>query len=178
MEYMPPAEANQIYIDGDEERQKGLDVVYDKWFKYQLGEYSHPLADNVIALIVSPRESLEDPDDPDVGKAFRDIAPKYAYNSNDTDPKFVQQVPPLIKVTLVALDETSAIRMGEGGEEVSMPDFTFFGDFSMVRNYDRDLTALKLELNAKKLNYKVFSTIVAIRSSKWSTEVAGNPIAP
>ncbi len=173
MEYMPPAEENQVYIDGDEERKFGQPAVYDKWFKYKLKEFSHPLAENVVALILSPREALEDPADRE--KAYREIAPNYSYNSNTTGSKFLQQVPPLIKVTLVAIDETSAVRLGEISNEVSMPNFGFFNNFRVVRDYEKDVQALKDELNNSEppINFKVFSTMVALRSSKWSTEPVG-----
>ena len=163
MEYLPPAEENQIYIDGNKERDAGKDAVYDSWYKYKLKQYSHPLAENVIGLIISPREALVDPGD--VEKAYRDIARNYAYDSNDTLPKFMQQVPPLVKVTLVAIDEVSAVRLS--GSETTMPDVGLKGLFRSARNYDKDIQTLKDELNSRNppINFKIFSTMVSLRSS-------------
>lgn len=54
MEYRPPAEENQVYIDGDDERTKGAEPRYDKWYQHDLREFSHPLAENIIALVFLP----------------------------------------------------------------------------------------------------------------------------
>jgi len=177
MEYLAPAEENQIYIDGDEERlasSKGL-AVYDKWFKHNLSEFSHPLAENVIALVVSPRESL--PVSGSKLATYSAIAPDYSYDSNNVNPLYVQQAPPLVKVTMVAIDENSAIRLEEeSGSASSMPTLIPANLFKSTASYNDDIEDLKEELNDKRVNFKIFSTIVAIRSSKWSTTVAaGGP---
>lgn len=179
MEYLPPSELNQIYIDGDEERGIGGVADYDKWFKYQLGNYSHPLAENVIGLIASPRESLEVAGG--ANATYSNIAPDYAYDSNDQSAGFalyVQQVPPLVKVTMIAIDETSAVRLGDqSGSASSMPNLIPTGFFRTTRDYEKDLERLKDKLNTYEppLNFKIFSTMVAIRSSKWSTQAQAQP---
>jgi len=179
MEFLPPAEENQIYIDGDEERLASTNGVanYDKWYKDRLTEFSHPLAENVVALIASPRESLEDPNDK--MKTYSKIAPNYSYDSNEQNANFalfVQQAPPLVKVTMVAIDETSAIRLTGGGGSSSMPPLVPTSLFKSTQSYDKDIQKLKDELNNydPPINFKIFSTMVAIRSSKWSTEETGN----
>ena len=170
MEYLPPAELNQVYSDGNEEREIDGDPVYDKWFKYELAKYSHPLAENVVGLIISPREALVDPNDPE--KGFRQIAPNYSFDSNNTAPKYEQQVPPLVKLTLIAIDETSAVRLEDtSGSAANAPDMGLSKGFSLVRDYDKNIRDLKKELGDQKINFKIFSTTVALRSAKWSTEV-------
>lgn len=179
MEYLPPAEENQIYVDGDKERQ-GSDqgvAVYDNWYKYKLDQYSHPLAENVIALIVSPREALRNPNQQN--QTYSRIAPNYSYDSNEQDPNFsvfAQQVPPLVRVTMVAIDETSAVRLEASGGGSSMPALISNGLFRSTQRYEGDIQTLKNELNNHQppINFKIFSTVVAIRSSKWSPEVVGN----
>lgn len=171
MEYRPPSELNQIYIDGDVERVRGQDPVYTEWFRYDMEEYSNPLAENVIALVISPRDTLEVS-----GESSRDtysrIARDYNFNSNDHPDmdRFGQQVPPLVRVTMVVLDEPSAIRL-EAENGTGMPDVVPRGLFRDTGNFDTDVEALKEALSEKNLNHKVFSTMVAIRSSKWSTYV-------
>jgi len=170
MEYRPPAEENQIYIDGDEERLKGQPAKYTNWYKHQLEKYSNPLAENIVALVISPRDTLEE-----MSESGRDtysrIARDYTFDSNEhPDPKFLQQVPPLVRVTMVAIDETSAIRLeAENGN--SMPNLVSNNLFTDTTNFDADIEALKKSLTEKGVNHKVFSTLVAIRSSKWSTLV-------
>ncbi len=175
MEYLPPAEANQIYIDGDKERQSSPNgvAVYDQWYKYKLDDYSHPLAENIIGLIASPREALEVSGDK--MKTYSKIAPNYSYDSNDQNTDFalfVQQVPPLVKVTMIAIDETSAVRLeAQAGSGSNMPKLIPSGLFSSTASYESDIQTLKDTLNKYEppLSFKIFSTTVAIRSSKWST---------
>lgn len=166
MEYLPPAEENQIYNDGDEERYQNTDVVYDKWYSYRLDDFTHPLADNIIALIISPRVSTGDSDNAvDVSK----IAPNYSYNSNDTNLDHPQQVPPLVHVTMVAIDESSAVRYENGSAAPTQITDAINGKFLSVSRYSDDLLKMEEAFRAAEVNYRVFSSMVAIRSSKWST---------
>lgn len=173
MEYRPPAENNQIYIDGDEERERGNPPSYTEWFRNDLGQYSVPLAENVVGFVVSPRDTLEA-----VTENRRDtysrIARDYTFDSNEhPDPKFVQQVPPLVRVTLVAIDEASAIRLEvENGN--SMPELVPQNLFQDTSNFDADVEELKGLLSEKNINHKVFSSMVALRTSKWSTAAPSN----
>ncbi len=170
MEYRPPSEENFIYIDGDEERQADKPVKYTEWFRHDLDKFSIPLAENVVGLIISPRDTLEE-----TGEARRDtysrIARDYVFDSNEhTDPRFVQQVPPLVRVTMVVIDEPAAIRLeAEGGN--SMPVLVPNNLFRDTSRFDDDVELLKEQLSERNINHKVFSTMVALRSSKWSTYV-------
>jgi uncharacterized protein (TIGR02599 family) len=170
MEYLPPAEENQIYNDGDEERYEDSDPIYDKWFNYKMDEFTHPLADNIIALVLSPRESVGDVgSDSDASK----IAPDYSYNSNQPNARFSgkppQQVPPLVKVTMVAIDEASAIRFEQGGSQPPQIASAVAGLFESANNFNKDIESLESSLRDSGVNYRVFSSMVPIRSSKWST---------
>ena len=132
----------------------------------------------MIALVASPREALEDPSDK--MKTYSKIAPNYSYDSNDQNANFalfVQQAPPLVKVTMVAIDENSAVRLADEGSGAGMPNLVPSGLFKSTQQYDQDIQKLKDELNQRNppVNFKIFSTMVAIRSSKWSTEVVGSP---
>lgn len=170
MEYRPPAEFNQIYIDGDRERARDLPPSYDEWFKYDLEEYSTPLAENIVAFVISPRDTMETASDTRRDTYSR-IARDYNFDSNThTDPRYVQQIPPLVRVTMIAIDEGSAVRLEaeNGSSEPNLVSRSYFRDTS---NFDDDIEDLSEELSAKGLNFKVFSTMVAIRSSKWSTYV-------
>ena len=170
MEYRPPAEWNQIYIDGDEERLANMQPVYSEWYKYKLSEYSNPLAENIIALIISPRDTLEVANEAQSASYSR-IARDYNFDSNEhTDPRFVQQVPPLVRVTLVAIDEGSAVRL-EAINGTSMPRLVPNTLFKSTANFEDDVEKLKEDLSEQNINHKVFSTMVAIRSAKWSTIV-------
>lgn len=165
MEYFPPAEENQVFNDADEERLKGDDAAYDSWYRHKLEEFSHPLAENIITLVVSPRESLDKRRSG--GSTPSTIASSYEYDSSDVTTDTVHQVPPLVKLSLVAIDETSAIQLAaEYGTGV--PTVLGGGLFSTSGNYQRDIDSVKDALDAKRISYKIFSTAVGIRSSKWS----------
>lgn len=166
MEYLPPAEENQIYNDGDEERYNNLEADYDKWYRYNLPEHTHPLADNIVALIVSPRESLGDAS---TAAGVYKLAPNYSYDSNDVNLDNPQQVPPLVHVTMVAIDESSAVRFEKGAAAPREIMDAVDSRFTSVASYASDLAAMEQELRGKDVNYRVFSSMVAIRSSKWST---------
>ena len=165
MEYFPPSEENMIYNDGDQDRLAERDPEYQEWWKYKIEEYSHPLAENIIALVVSPRESLDS--QTGGGSAVSSIAEDYIYDSSDVGQNTAQQVPPLVRVTLIAIDETSAVQLetqyGDG-----VPPLETTSLFTNTGSYQGDIETLKASLDDKRLSYKVFNTAIGIRSSKWS----------
>lgn len=185
MEFRPPAESNQVFQDGQDERESGEPQVFDQWYKQALsvgdGDFEthlNPLAENIIALVVSPRDSLEDPD-ASRGKTFSQIAPNYNYDSNyqdeggagaDAFSAYSQQVPPLVRLTVVAIDETSAVRNDNGSGKPAKIDSALQGLFAQTENYTKDVETLSQRLNAEgsNVNHKVFSSLVMLRSAKWS----------
>lgn len=178
MEFRPPAEDNQVFEDGYEERKDGMDPVFSKWFKQGVNgvgnggfsDFLNPLADNVILLVVSPRDSLEDVSE-DRRDTFSKIAPRYSFDSNSSSPGFEgfnQEVPPLVRLTMIAIDENAAIKIaGENGSK--MPDLLPSGLFQQTSKYEDDVLVAVKALNEAKISHKVFSTIVMLRSAKWST---------
>lgn len=168
MEYRPPAEENQIYIDGDDERQRDLDPNYTEWFRDRLELYSNPLAENIVAMVISPRDTLEEAGE-DGQSTYSRIAPEYTYDSNKhTNPLYLQQLPPLVRVTLVAVDEASAVRL-EAEHGQSMPTVVPTDLFRNTGNFESDVEKLSQQLNENGVNHRVFSTMVALRSAKWRT---------
>lgn len=183
MEFRPPAESNQVFQDGKDERDKGAEQKFDQWYKQALsvgdGDFeSHlnPLAENILAVIISPRDSLESSTSTR-NQNFSVIAPSYSYNSNDPtrikDPKdefssFTQQVPPLIRLTMVAIDETSAVRETEGSN-IPSDIYGEIGDlFKNTAKFTEDIEKVSRDLDEKGINHKVFSTLVLLRSAKWT----------
>jgi len=178
MEFRPPAESNQVFEDGGEERNEGQPQIFDKWYKQSLdvgeGDFeSHlnPLADNIILLVISPRDSLESASG-SRDKAYSNIAPNYSYDSNDTAESFEsfsQQVPPLLRITMIAIDEASAVRYESGTQIPTEFSTAVKGAFSNTASFTQDLQKVTDSLNANKINHKVFSSLVMLRSSKWSS---------
>ena len=138
------------------------------------------LAENVVALIILPKLS---PGDQAAG-SYTDssLAPNYTYDSTlpgagSTDPNLDSQtqLPPLVTVTIVAVDETSYSRFQ--GTSTAMPTnltpnslFQNAGDTKDATNagFARDLQTLEGNLQVDHLSYRVFTTDVSIKSAKWS----------
>jgi len=73
---------------------------------------------------------------------------------------------------MVAIDESSALRLPRN----TIPDWTIRDDkqlFTKVSNeaeFLDDMAELEKRLQADKVSYRVFSTDVVIRGSKWSKD--------
>lgn len=176
MEFRPPAESNQVFQDGWDERSASSPQVFDQWFKQGLGvgggsftDHLNPLAENILTLIISPRDTLANAGDAR-GETYSLIAPSYVFDSNDSSEgfeAFSQQVPPLIRLTVIAIDEEAAARFEDGS---SLPaELDLRGYFKSTRDFDSDLAEISQDFGDQNINYKVFSTVVMLRSSKWST---------
>ena len=134
------------------------------WYKTAVdnGE-AMPVADNIIALIIRPLRSRAD--NPSQN---REITTNYAYDTSAgtsaTSPTS-NQLPPLIGVTLVAIDEASAIRFENGS---AAPVWVAENLFQDTSKYQEDLKALETSLINRSVNYRVFSSEIALPGSKWS----------
>lgn len=179
-EFRPPAEANQVFADGAEEREKAggaTEQVFDKWYTQSVSgldnqlsfeQYLNPLAKNVIIVVVSPRESISS-ESGSRDTSFSRIAPAYTFDSNDPSPsreRFTHQLPPLVRITMIAIDEEGGARLGADGGQV--PTLISPALFQNASQYESDLLTATQELTERNLNYKVFSSLISIRSAKWS----------
>jgi uncharacterized protein (TIGR02599 family) len=159
--------------------------------------FVRPLADNVIALIVEP---MLDPADQTnyfnenivfpTGLLPNNNTTNFDY-SYDTRRDTVEtntapyqqleqnQLPPMMQVTMVAIDEPSAIRLaakygtaspnlivnaGNYGPNTSTPLFT------QTANYAADLQQLTAYLASIHVNYRVFTAQVPMFNAKWTTQ--------
>lgn len=132
-----------------------------------LGDSGQPIAENVFLLLAWAMKS--ESDDP-TGSA---LSADYKYDSrlnwsSNPQPLTAHQLPPLLKVTLVALDETSAARICVSSSQPTEITDALSGLFlvSTEAQYKADLDSLKTRLAQKRLNFRVFSTTVPILSSK------------
>jgi uncharacterized protein (TIGR02599 family) len=155
MQLLVPSETNGIYQGS---------YGSTGWFTSYTNE-AKPVADNVIALIVRPQ-------DPGTSAAG---APNnaYAYNStlnamNNPQPVTANQLPPVVQVTIVAIDESSAKRLENGASQPAAITTALGNRFTDPASYQTDLDALTGSLNSNRINYRVFSSAVPIRESKWT----------
>ena len=144
------------------------------WFTLPLkSQCSHVLADNVIALIFLPKLSAEE------DATGAKLAPGYSYDSTSKNsdatinPK--NQLPPVVQVTMVVVDEPSFARIQQGTNMVDLGLDTLFKEAGSLtddtqRGYAKDIKTLRADLSAKHLNYRIFSTDVILQGAKWSRE--------
>ena len=169
-EYRCPTEGNIIY---DQTTRGTQSDWYGNW-----ETWSRPVANNIILLLISPRRPV---DAGSTAKAY-DIAPDFKYDTfpegglasvkQESEQKFTDfQLPPLVEVTMVAVDEGSAENLALDSGSGTSPhledvfESSWFTDASRERE---DLVALQEALVAKKVNFRVFSATVPIRASRWS----------
>lgn len=153
MQYLQPAESLGVYLGASET---------GAWFQDPLAEEEWPayqLAENVLALILVPRLAEDDQGQ------YQTIGDAFEYDSRaggtSPQPSEQNQLPPVMEVIMVAIDEPSANRLGSTNPV--REDW-----FTRIDALDTDLAELTGYLEEKRLNYRVFRSIVAIRGSKWS----------
>ncbi|GAT32258.1 Verru_Chthon cassette protein C [Terrimicrobium sacchariphilum] len=142
------------------------------WFTSSLAGSTRPvhiLADNIIALVFVPKLSSQD------DQTESRLAPELLYDSTDArtdasiNPK--NQLPPVVQVTMIAIDENSAARLTTG---TSPPDFGLAGKFAFgsgaAAKVEQDLQDLQDHLAKQNINFRVFTANVVVRAARWSTE--------
>jgi uncharacterized protein (TIGR02599 family) len=171
MEMMEPSDSLTLYAFTSGTNANGAKcTTYNgtDWFTTPLGNTSpkRAIAENVIALVILPK--LTPGDEAAGGYTDTSLAPAYTYDSTSTnaDPNLNphNQLPPVVQVTMVAVDEASYNRFQSGS---SMPNLDS-NLFSNASNYSADLQTLQTNLQNSKLNYHVFTTNVSIKGAKWS----------
>jgi uncharacterized protein (TIGR02599 family) len=193
LELLHPTEMNQIYKLAKTPTFSGRD-----WFRNALADPpasplkrvpTRPLAENIIALVLTPRLSPVDEAEVNTGDNpdFSPLAPDYLYDSSPVskgspgdsrhkDPRLnpAHQLPPMLQVTMVAVDETSMPRLGYASGQLD--PLGLKTKFKKSADYSTDLLlvggsdSLESELIALRANYRIFTTNVVIRGAKWSRE--------
>jgi len=124
-----------------------------------------PVADNVIALIIWPKEE-GDPTTP--------VLNSYSYDSrSDARSSAINQLPPVLKIALVAIDETSAVRLGSALQTTVTTCMAGLFESPPIGSnprdqFSEDIKTLGDRLTNKSINYRSFVTAVPMREAKWS----------
>lgn len=138
------------------------------------------VGENIIALVFLPKLSAAD----QAAGGYQDgaLAPTYGYDSTgkNADPFLnpSHQLPPVVQVTMVALDETSAMRLESDGQAAlkTLLDGLFKQVGSTTDSsqpgFARDLETLESFLNERRLNYRIFTSNVSLKAAKWSRDQA------
>lgn len=190
MELMEPTENMGIYFytSGFDAAGKPKNLSYKgrDWFKTPVlldpSAGTRPIravADNVLALVILPKLTVGE--DPTAAK----LCPNYEFDSSKTDSKdsvsvdpqlnWKHQLPPVVQVTMIAVDEASYSRFQADTNPVDLlaDRFKAVGNLSSPtqNTYAKDLESLETDLRDKyRMNVRIFSTDVAIRAAKWSRD--------
>lgn len=189
MEVLQPAERNLIYESTCElDPSSGLPVyVHDlRWINNlglnQAAGSKNPLADNVLALAFLPKVSPLQQS----GGAANALSPDFSYDSRDWEktngsnrPLWRNQLPPLMEMILICVDEPSAIKMearfgGPGGTQPPAEASEFRAAVDLTQYFkdplkiSDDIAAIEKGLGSLGLNYRTFRTDIAMDGSKWT----------
>lgn len=171
-EYRPTAEGNTVYSHaaGTWFKDSTTGIITESETA-EKPAHSRPIAENIVALIISPQVTQQDANNKKADPWW--IAPTYNYDStvaahtSINSPQGTQHMlPPRVMVTLVALDEASARNLAEQNPE-GMPQLIPQGAFTQCKDRQKDMEALEATLRSKQLNYRVFSSTISMRNSKW-----------
>jgi len=119
------------------------------------------LAENIVTLIVLPERAASDS-----GPA---LAPAFSYDSRDTgNPLTLHQMPPRVRLVLVAIDAISAQRLAaqNGPNPPQLVPATLFQQSAQL---DADLATLDNALTVQKVGHRIFQREIMIPSSAWSS---------
>lgn len=173
--------------------------VRDDWFTVPIAKIddrpAHIIAENIISLVFLPRLSANDEtarkSNGRIGPQYKMLSPNFTYDSklfnnygNATVPVAAlpnqinpwNQLPPVVQVVMVALDEAGAQKMAVEANDARKLDIDtlttdLFKDAANLENHDNqdgDLAILESRLLKRKLNYRIFNTNVSIRGARWS----------
>lgn len=202
MEYSPTAEMNRIYdaslrplVDAqngtnngkrwyNEGRYAAINSVVQDQEKVETRAFTRPVAENILALVISPQiETTGNTASPSYS-----IAPQYLYDStlkvnpgatvSSNNPQGTQHLlPPILKVTMIALDERSGEFLSRKENDALRREVlsAVAGKFQNAAQFVEDLDgtskqpgAIETLLLKKKLNYRVFTTTIALKQARWS----------
>lgn len=126
-----------------------------------------PIAENIIFLGVWPRLSPNtDPEGDDLTQDF--TYDSRGWGGSGSQPAGSNQLPPMLQLTIVAIDEKVAARLCTESKPPGDLAGASNGLFarSTTEYFQKDLAKLQATLDEKRISYRVFTTLVPIRESK------------
>ncbi|XHR30631.1 MAG: prepilin-type N-terminal cleavage/methylation domain-containing protein [Chthoniobacteraceae bacterium] len=128
-----------------------------------------PLCENVIALIVWPRLSAG------ADVTGTQLTSNYQYDSQKNANSYPQpitanQLPPTVQVTLVVIDDASAVRLDTHSDTPPQVIYNALQNkFTDVTKYQQDLSSLASILTTHRIKYQIRNISVVLQESKWSS---------
>ena len=146
--------------------------------------FTRPIAENILALIISPRIETNAGTGGGNNQPFA-IAPQYEFDSTlVTSPGATliggsqgmqHQLPPLLRVSMVVLDQRAAETLSGNDTLREQVLGQVSSLFVSAAEYDADLEGtleqpgkLKQLLMSNRLDYRVFTTTIALKQGRWS----------
>jgi len=158
MQFLEPAESLKVYT-----------TTGKTWFTDTLSQNSHVIADNIIFMLFWPRLSAEEDASGDV------LSKDYTYDSRLPAAPAPQELtthqqPPLVRVTMIAIDETASRRLPASAAPPVVITNALAGLFtkSTEADFTADLATLEARLTAARIGYRVFDKLIPLRESKWN----------
>lgn len=187
MEAMEPSNDLTLYNYTSGTNSNGLsrNISYTthEWFTNMLygnNPSTHVLAENIIALLFLPMLAPQDEQSlitsgsiPAATVPGTALAPYYSYDSTVSSTNAAlnskSQLPPVVQVVMVAINEASAVRIQSGS--TAMPALipaSLFTSAAKLNGAGGDLSALQNSLIQQHINFRVFISNVSISGAKWS----------
>lgn len=197
MEFRQPTEYLQIYKLALRESTSKNQKDYYQWFTSGLFgvnstwnttaeapstdtffRTTRPMAENIIGMFILPRAATVTTNSGTTSGNPEDLAPEYLYDSrrfqwagtSTLATRSQHQLPPIMDITFVAVDETSFSNymLRAGIEKVEDdPELVPKESFGKASQFDKDMEDLEKKLVELKLDYRIFSTSIRLRESKW-----------
>ncbi len=147
------------------------------WFTADVNGFAalkRVIAENVIALIITPRLAKAEESPLQSGATHSPLAPLFSYDSTgmNANPQLNprSQLPPVVQLTMVAIDEKSADKLSLDSTKADVFEIVKGKLFADTRKLSEDMATLEATLVAKGVRYRIFTTNVHIRAAKWSRE--------
>jgi uncharacterized protein (TIGR02599 family) len=187
MEYLLPTENITVYDNALP--YAAYATRFNRWAEGNVEAWARPVADNIVALYVSPKGPLVTTGGGGIvgggssggnrgGDGRSGIAPEYFFNSADPaflgggpQPAYSHQLPPAVELVMVVIDEQSAVNLARTEGNSAPLDLGSLGLFSQGASEDgfrQDLVRLQEFMNEQKINYRVFTSTVSLRNSRWN----------
>lgn len=184
MELRLPTDALDVFqrTAGSVSGQPKIQTITDQttlynWFSANLANYSQPIADNVIALLVQP-EVMDGVSNVATGDNLISVSPDFLWDTRkfqwdgggEVNEVMRHRLPGLVRVSLVVTSEAAWERMDSGTQRAVenglLQRLGGSGSFKISKNLDNDLASLSSYLDENRMEYRVFSTSIPLKSTR------------
>ena len=190
--------AGMVKTEGQSARPSNTSWVRPLWMKEAFlrttttphrFQYARVRAENIIALVILPKLAEKDrvvPGTTTADPKQLELAPAYEFDSwrilnGKTAVEGGRSVdntardnllPPIIQVTMVAVDEKAMARFGPTATRIPTWTEGLFTKAKLVSDYTTDIQTLEQRLidDPYKPNYRIFTADIVLRGSKWSRD--------